>query len=294
MTIGIYVLYYETDNNKYYVGQSVNIENRYREHCNKLRAGNHINLKLSNDYLFYKHLPTMHILEQCSLEHLDEREEYWISEFNSYYRGYNNTAGGDATANGYKSPFCLNTKEELENVFNLLSNTDKSYSDIESLTNVSVSAIRKIANGSRHSWLHEQFPDLWEIIKNKIGRTTALYEDKEIYVKIMLDLAYSNDTLDTIARKYGANISTIKNINYGAQHAEFLKSKDCVAWNAMVNKQRKKGLQSSKVLVSPDNAEYPLSLYNIKDIATEFLLSHNSLYKVTQGITKEHKGWKLK
>lgn len=33
-------------------------------------------------------------LEKCSIAELDEREIYYISLYNSYYKGYNSTKGG--------------------------------------------------------------------------------------------------------------------------------------------------------------------------------------------------------
>ena len=72
--IGIYK--FTSPSNKVYVGQSVNITNRKHQH--KCRNLNHIGLKLFNSfqkYGFENHL--FELIEECSIEQLNEREIYW-------------------------------------------------------------------------------------------------------------------------------------------------------------------------------------------------------------------------
>lgn len=35
------------------------------------------------------------LVEECSIDNINEREQYWIKQYNSYKNGYNATAGGD-------------------------------------------------------------------------------------------------------------------------------------------------------------------------------------------------------
>lgn len=88
--IGIYKI---TDkiSGKSYVGQSMNIFSRWKEHARNIRKGKGINengvpLKLEN--------LTFEILELCSTEELDDREIYWIKYYDSYNNGFNKTSGG--------------------------------------------------------------------------------------------------------------------------------------------------------------------------------------------------------
>ena len=72
--IGIYKI--TNPNGKIYVGQSVNIRNRKYQHKHKSKA--HIGPKLFNSYQKYSfenHI--FEIIEECSVEHLNEREIYW-------------------------------------------------------------------------------------------------------------------------------------------------------------------------------------------------------------------------
>lgn len=83
--------------NKKYIGQSINVYERYFKHKNELKNNNHHNTYLQNawnkygsdDFKFY-------VLEYCPVEELDEREKYYIQTYNTEDRdiGYNLKSGG--------------------------------------------------------------------------------------------------------------------------------------------------------------------------------------------------------
>lgn len=96
MTIGIYKIT-NNINNKIYIGQSNNIEKRFLQH--KSPTAKH----------HFPHMPlysaiekygvdnfTFEIVEECSLEELDSREQYWIGYYHSLVEdnGYNIRGGG--------------------------------------------------------------------------------------------------------------------------------------------------------------------------------------------------------
>ena len=84
---------------KWYVGQSQNIRVRNSaEKCN-LRKGyfhsNANNRHISNAWKKYgENAFEWIILEECSVDQLDQRETFWITEKNSFHNGYNQTLGG--------------------------------------------------------------------------------------------------------------------------------------------------------------------------------------------------------
>lgn len=89
--IGIYKIT-NVNNNKVYIGQSNNLERRYKEHFIW-----NLNNKQYIDELIQdlgKENFSFEIIEECELEVLDEREKYWIKYYNSFYEGYNKTKGG--------------------------------------------------------------------------------------------------------------------------------------------------------------------------------------------------------
>lgn len=85
-------------NLKVYIGQSNNIYQRWRSHRSSLKSGYRENSHLVNAWRKYGE-PNFdfEILEKCSLEELDEKERYWISNYESCDRekGYNKESGGN-------------------------------------------------------------------------------------------------------------------------------------------------------------------------------------------------------
>ena len=88
-------------NNKVYIGQTIqSLERRFichACHSNKSRS----------DYMYIKRAIhkygkenfTISLLEECPVDKLNQREEYWIKKYNSFKNGYNLTIGGDHSSN---------------------------------------------------------------------------------------------------------------------------------------------------------------------------------------------------
>lgn len=80
-----------------YIGQSVNISERWKSH---FKCGVGIDTppqnklyKAMQDYGMWNF--SWELLEKCSKENLDEREKYYIELYNSYSYGYNSTRGNN-------------------------------------------------------------------------------------------------------------------------------------------------------------------------------------------------------
>ena len=81
-------------NGKVYIGQSVDIGRRWREH-----------MTTKDDIYFHKAIQKYgvenfewEVIEQCKKKDLDEREIYWIEYYDSFNKGYNCTKGGDGNS----------------------------------------------------------------------------------------------------------------------------------------------------------------------------------------------------
>lgn len=75
---GIYVIS-NTKNGKIYIGQSENISERCKQHRRALNRGNHENCHLQRAWNKYGGKAfKFKILEHCSIEQLDEREQYYL------------------------------------------------------------------------------------------------------------------------------------------------------------------------------------------------------------------------
>ena len=87
-------------NHKVYIGQtSTSLKRRWHEHTHTdINNGTHFHNALLKYGVDKFHL---YLLEECTIDKLNEREIYYISIFNSYKDGYNMTPGG-AGVPGYK------------------------------------------------------------------------------------------------------------------------------------------------------------------------------------------------
>ena len=83
-------------NNKMYIGATItSIAERYSKHIYDTfntadnSAIHHAIRKYGKEHFFIKQL------EECSINNVFEREQYWIKFYNSYENGYNETIGGE-------------------------------------------------------------------------------------------------------------------------------------------------------------------------------------------------------
>ena len=87
-------------NQKNYIGQTVNpISHRWREHVNEAYDGNKSNSLLHRAIVKYGASSFgICLLEECKDSELNEKEKFYIKEYDSYYthdKGYNMTWGGE-------------------------------------------------------------------------------------------------------------------------------------------------------------------------------------------------------
>lgn len=87
--VGIYKIT-KIENGKSYIGQSNNIERRFAEHKTKIDIPIEVAIQKYGVSAF-----SFEVIEECTLDMLDEREKYWISYYNTYKGfGYNCNEGG--------------------------------------------------------------------------------------------------------------------------------------------------------------------------------------------------------
>lgn len=96
-------------NNKYYIGQSINLKERLQRHRSKIKHNSEENLiyksilKNGIDNFEYSIIEIISDFKNETLKDiLDKKEIYYIEVYNSYYKGYNQTKGGDKSLLGYK------------------------------------------------------------------------------------------------------------------------------------------------------------------------------------------------
>ena len=90
MSIGIYKV--TSPSGKTYIGQSVDIERRFKHYANLNNIKGQIKVYHSmKKYGYENH--TFEMIEECTLDELDSREIYWISYYQSNIIGLNISEG---------------------------------------------------------------------------------------------------------------------------------------------------------------------------------------------------------
>lgn len=152
--IGIYKVT-NNINGKVYIGQSINIEKRWK---------NHINHSFNNSYsdynsVFHKAIRkygidnfNFEIIEECKKEELNKQEKYWIKYYNSYL-GFENCNGYNMTLGGETSNAHILTYKEVEEIQHLLMSTRISQTDIGNQYNISQVSVSEINRGL--IWVNE-------------------------------------------------------------------------------------------------------------------------------------------
>lgn len=140
--VGIYKITNKITN-KVYIGQSVDIRRRWNSHINVLNDTNK-NEEEKSTALHQSMLKygvdnfDFEIVELCAQSELNEKEQYWIKQYNSYLKGYNETIGGEA--------FQFRP-EYVDEVIDLLQHTNKTYQEISEITGTSIQSIGNINRG---------------------------------------------------------------------------------------------------------------------------------------------------
>lgn len=174
MTIGIYQLIFK-NTDKSYIGQSKDIEYRFKKHLQILRNNNG-SIKLQEAYNKYG-APTLHIISICTLEELDTKENEYISKYNSVDNGFNTyyLASGSNYLYGEDNIRSYHSNEEYIKVFKtLLAHPTKTYAEISELLDISQNIVSSIARGSNHKWLKDKFPEEYLILLSRVKSTIRM------------------------------------------------------------------------------------------------------------------------
>ena len=139
MSVGIYKIE-NLINGHCYIGQSINIELRWKRHRDVIETC---------DYPLYLAIRkygidnfSFDIIQECEPHELNELEIYWIKYYNSYYDGYNQTRGGDQYGHNIKI-----SDEDLIEIIDLLKHSSLSQMEIAERFNVGYDTISEINNG---------------------------------------------------------------------------------------------------------------------------------------------------
>lgn len=191
-------------NNKVYIGQAKNPKRRWCFHkCNAKNPHTKSLVdvaisELGEENFYYE------IIEET--EFPDERERYWICQYNSLSpNGYNILKGGIIPGIGVEHPGAIiKTEKELFFVIDEIKNSGKTLFQISKETGISYSTISNINTGKSYRIQGLEYP---------IKQTRL---ERNIISNIKKDLKNSHDLTNIdISKKYGVDEKTVVDINLG-------------------------------------------------------------------------------
>lgn len=211
MTCGIYKITNKI-NGKVYIGQSINIEQRWREHKSRYLSidEKEYNKPLYNAIRKYG-LQNFEffIIEECSQEQLNEKEIYWIDSYEALdkNKGYNISRGSQ--------PPIKYTKLDDIKYYNLCKDLKENILSIDDLCekyDITFGYIYEINRGEDKRKNNKEFYPL----RPKISQVNL---NEETVINIKKDLLQGKP-VEEIKNKYKISRATVDNINYGRRHSK--------------------------------------------------------------------------
>lgn len=161
-------------NNKKYIGKSIDIIRRYREHCS------HYEHTRTPDKPLYRAMEkygieafSLSIIEECNKEELNEKEKYWIQFYNSDNRekGYNIRPGGDGWGPGEEHDNHKLTEADVIDIRTRYNNHERKY-EVEELykDKIGHSGFHKIWNGETWAYI---MPEVYTEENKKFHRNNT-------------------------------------------------------------------------------------------------------------------------
>ena len=262
-------------NNRVYVGQSLDIERRLRQHFNSLNnlSYRHHSERLQEDWNKYGEGQFIaSIVECCPANMLEEREKYWIKYWNTFYlnkKGYNMTEGGQWG----NAPRKLSDLA-IQEIQNLLIKGDYSLKDIAQEYNVSLSCISDINTG--RTWKKNEY--VYPLHPKSIKNTILSLEELDRTIQLLLNtkLNYSE-----IAKTMEVPEYTVGSINRG-EHSLCKKT----SYNFPIRKPVQKGTYQNKITEKQVlEIIFDLIYSNLtnKELGKKYGVHYNTIGFISQG-----------
>jgi len=208
---GIYKIQSITEPEKFYIGSSVNIQSRKRQHYSMLKLNKHDATYLQNYYNKYgKESLVFHIIEECCQEKLIQREQYYIDILNPVFNSRKNAESN------YGHKFSEESKQNMSKAQKKW-RKDRDFKTI--LSEEQINNIKEL--NSKGCTLQEISNELllsFYLIRRELKRLNLInYERKlnEQKVKEIKKLISLNYSFKSIGNKYEVSESVISNINAG-------------------------------------------------------------------------------
>lgn len=288
---GIYKITF--DNQKIYIGRTNSLRRRMIEHIGK-DVREHPELSISKAIIKHK-IIDISLLEELPAEDIDlqrQREIYWIAQYNSYLDktiGYNETPGGDGTAEGiYNISASITSQEQLDKIIDLLLNSSLTYEEICQECGLTNRMILTRINSGQHYFN----PNLsYPLRKKRIDRNelnnkqSKFFNNKDLLLDIIETLKNINLSYDEICSIYGISMTLLTNINTGKRYKV-----DGINYPI-----RKKNASRQKIFSNDQLNEIRELLINTKismtDIGKQFNISRDIVSDINNGKRQKQDNW---
>lgn len=192
-------------NGKIYIGQTTQtLERRHAKHLCQLSDNTYFHRALEK--YGAENFKLELVEDNIPCDELDEREKYWINEYESFYtlgKGYNLTAGGKWGSGTQKI-----ISKQAEEIKNLIRNhPEKTFSQIGEIYGLTVSGISDINTGRSFYDPNIEYP-----IRKPIEKSELNYDKVNEIIDLLrhTDMNYKN-----IGLKVGVKEYTVGEINRG-------------------------------------------------------------------------------
>ena len=260
-------------NGKSYIGQTTQtLQKRKQQHKDKSKLNNNAFYHAIKKYGWND--ITWEVIEDNieTREQLNEREQYWISFYNTYKKGYNSTTGGD----NFTAPHLFKTQEEIDDILNEFKETGN-ITDIAKKRGCGYNIIRQIVQG-------------------EIRQDISGIKDKtffETYVK--KGLVYTNSQIDEIIllNSQGKTNPEIEKItNIPIKYIQDVLSGRVLSGKTKIPHVTREERQKYNPVNSKLKKEEVLDIVNmhnngftLKQIAEKYNKDSNRIYEIVNGIT---------
>lgn len=207
--IGIYKITEKANPQNFYIGQSNDIERRFKEHIQKTSKQSRIPFddEISKDN---KQDFNFEILEECSLGELNDREQYWIEKLQATKSGNKQKGGSSDLIGSYNSKAKL-TEDDVKQIRQAYSNHERQRDVYAKYANkISFGYFQNLWQG--RSWGHimpEVFTEenkKYYLYQNSQGSNgaAAKFTDQEV---VEIRKRYVNETAKEIYQDYKDRVS---------------------------------------------------------------------------------------
>lgn len=200
-------------NNKVYIGQAVNTQNRWWHHLSDAKKNKKYSIidrainKYGKEHFYYE-------IIESQIEDYNVREQYWIKKYNSRVpNGYNIAIGGQGVGSGVESVTAsIKDEDVLDTLIDMILYTDLNLTKIAQIYNISPSTVQDINNGKAYYNKNLSYP----------LKECRLSDEK--FKQLVYSLKYEHDKNFTdLSKEYCLDKSCISEINQGiAYYKEWL------------------------------------------------------------------------